>query len=124
MSKKKGLTHEQRLIKALEQLPNPIEDKRHGVLIRFENDWARSNERRFEHIALSRHGLTINDITRIPRYIKTAVLRKDIERKETFNLFVKRNSYNEEYIKISLTIKESNSHEAIVKTIYIVRNLK
>lgn len=124
MSKKKGLTHEQKIIDALEKLPNPIEDKRHDIFIRFKNNKARSNETRFEHIALSRHELRPNDVKRIPKRIKIAIFKKDSGRTGTFNVYIKRNNYNEEYIKISVQIEPNNPHEAVVKTIFITKNVK
>ena len=47
MSKTKGLSYEEKLIDALSKLPNPLEDKRHGIVIVFENDRARSNQREY-----------------------------------------------------------------------------
>ena len=58
MTKKKGikgLTHEQRLIKALNELPNPIIDSKHRIKIYVEDNRERSNESRFEHIIKDRH---------------------------------------------------------------------
>ena len=124
MPKKKRLTHEQKLINTLRKIPNPIEDKRHGIFIRFVDNKIRSNETRFEHIVLARHELKPNDFKRIVTHIKTATFRQDSDRKETFNIYVKRNNYNDEYIKISLKIKKDNPREAIVKTIFITKNIK
>lgn len=124
MSKKNKLTHEQKLINALQKLPNPLEDKRHNILIRFVDDKVRSNETRFEHIVLARHELRPNDFKRIVTHIKNAKLKQDGERKGTFNIYIKRNGYNSEYIKISIQIESNNPHEAIVKTIFITKILK
>ena len=92
MAKRKGLSYEEKLINSLKKLPNPLEDKRHNLKIYFNDDRARSNQSRFEHIIDDRHGLLASDIERIPRYIKQSKLKKDSERKNTFNLFIKRNS--------------------------------
>ena len=124
MAKRKGLTYEEKLIKALKELPNPIEDKRHGIVIVFENNRARSNQSRFEHIALYRHELQPSDIKHIPTGIKTSTFRKDKERSNTYNLYIRRNSYSDDYIKISLEIDYPKTNEGIVKTIYIIKNLK
>ena len=102
MAKRKGLSYEEKITNALKKLPNPLEDKRHNLKIYFNDDRARSNQSRFEHIVDDRHGLLTSDIEKIPRYIKTSKLKKDPERKNTFNLFIKRNNANCEYIKISL----------------------
>ena len=124
MAKRKGLSYEEKLINALRKLPSPLEDKKHNLKIYFDDDRARSNESRFEHIVNQRHGLLASDIERIHRYINFSKLKKDRERKETFNLFIKRNSVTNEYIKISLKIDNNNPAEAIVKTIFITKIYK
>ena len=124
MSKKRELTYEEKIIKALNSLPNPIEDDKHRIKILFENNRARSNETRFEHIALQRHELLPSDIKQIKKGIKTSILRKDKERTDTFNLFIKRNNCSGEYIKVSLEVDFKKSNTAKVKTIYIVKNPK
>ena len=68
MAKRKGLSYEEKLINALRKLPSPLEDKRHNLKIYFDDDRARSNESRFEHIVNQRHGLRPSDIERISRY--------------------------------------------------------
>ena len=122
---KKRVTYEERIINAVKSLPNPLEDKRHSLFIYFVDDRARSNETRFTHIASKRHELTVYDIRRIPRQIKTCVFKKDKERKETFNLYIKRfNFIDDEYIKLSVAIEEKEPHRAVVKTIFITKNIK
>ena len=56
--------------------------------------------------------------------INQSKLKKDPERKETFNLFIKRNTYNDDYIKISLKYDENKERKAYVKTIFITRVYK
>lgn len=124
MTKRNGLTYEQKIINALEKLPSPIEDKRHGIVIIFENDRARSNQSRFEHIATSRHGLKPSDIKRIPRHIKSCIFKKDMERTNTYNIYIKRNNYDNAYIKISVEISVGEPRVAVVKTIFITKTLK
>ena len=53
--KKSNNYYDQNIIEALKKLPNPIEDKKHNLSIYVNNDQARSNESRFEHIAKSVH---------------------------------------------------------------------
>ena len=122
MAKKKGLSYEQKLINALKKLPNPLEDKKHNLLIFFDDDRARSNQSRFKHIAESRHGLRPSDIERIPRIINESRLKKDKRRTDTFNLYIKRNNYNDEYIQMALEIENINLKNAYVKTIFITKN--
>jgi len=124
MKKKKGLSKEERLVKALRELPNPLEDKKHRILIIFDDNRARSNQSRFDHITLERHRLEPNDIKRIPRKIKESEMEKDKERKDTYNLYIKRNNYSNEFIKISLKMDFKESNKAIVKTIFITNNYK
>ena len=124
MAKRNGLSYEQKLVKALKKLPNPLEDKRHNISIYFDDNRARSNQSRFEHIVSVRHGLKPSDIERIPRYIKTCIFKKEIRRSDTFNVYIKRNSYNDEYIKVSIEIKPNAPHVATVKTIFITENIK
>ena len=124
MAKKKGLSYEERMINALQKIPNPLEDKKHRILLFFEDNRARSNQSRFEHISLSRHDLYLGDIKRIIKHISESIMKKDLERKDTYNLYIKRNNYGNEYIKISLELNFYKSNEAIVKTIFITTNVK
>ena len=124
MAKRKGLSYEEKLINALRKLPSPLEDKRHNLKIYFDDDRARSNESRFEHIVNQRHGLRPCDIERISRYIKSCVFKKDLERVGTFNIYIKRNSVSKEYIKISVKIEPDEPDVALVKTIFITSVIK
>ena len=124
MTKRKGLSYEEKLIDALRKLPCPLLDKKHNLKIYFDDGRARSNESRFEHITNQRHGLLASDIERINRYINTSKLKKDHERKDTFNLYIKRNSFNNEYIKISLKMSSEELLVATVKTIFITKVYK
>ena len=121
MAKRKELSYEEKMISALNKLPIPLVDKRHCLNIYFKNDRARSNQSRFDHIIDQRHGLRPSDIERIGRYIGTSKLKKDHERKETYNLYIKRNSINNEYIKISLRVEDKEPNKAYVKTIFITK---
>ena len=124
MAKRKGLTYEQKLIDALEKLPNPLIDKRHNLKIYFIDNRARSNQSRFEHIVNQRHGLRPSDLERVARYIKKCIFKKDIERAETYNIYIRRKNYIEEYIKICVRIDPAKPEIAFVKTIYITRVVK
>lgn len=124
MAKTKGLSYEEKLIKALKELPSPLEDKRHNLKIYFDDNKARSNQSRFEHIVMRRHELLPSDIKRIPRYIIFCIFKRDPERTDTYNIYIKRNSYSDEYIKISVTINQREPSFALVKTIFITKVLK
>lgn len=124
MAKRKGVSYEEKMMSALNCVPFPLEDKRHNLFIYFINDRARSNETRFEHIIDISHELVPKDIMRIPKYIKKAKMKKDKERTKTFNLYIPRNNYSGEYIKISVQIEPSKPNKAIVKTIFITDEIK
>ena len=124
MAKKKGLSYEEKMIKALGCIPYPLEDKRHNIFIYLIDNAARSNETRFEHIINKRHELMPSDIKKIPRFIKTALFKIDSERKDTYNYYLLRNHSTNEYIKISVKIEPKEPHKAIVKTIYITKTIK
>ena len=121
---KKRLTHDQQLTNALRQLPNPLIDKKHRIVIYSIDDRARSNQSRFEHIIEARHGLEPGDIKRIPEKINKSILKQDPDRTDTYNLFIKRNTYSDEYIQISLLLDFRESNKAFIKTIFITNNLK
>ena len=124
MVKKKGISHEQRIINVLNTLPEIIEDKKHRIKVMFADEHARSNESRFEHISLKRHELKPSDIKRIKREISNSVLLQEKGRTKTFNLYIKRNGYSNEYIKISLILDFRESNVAKVKTIFITKIIK
>lgn len=124
MAKKSGVTYEQKLIAALKKLPNPLIDVKHNIKIYFKDNRARSNQSRFDHIVDPRHGLRPSDIERIPRYLKTGIFRRDLERKRTYNIYLRRNNTREEYIKIVVEMKRHELNIAIVKTIYISKVVK
>ena len=124
MGKKNKLTYEQKMLKELVCLPNPIEDKRHNIFIYIVDDNARSNESRFEHIIEKRHELLPSDIKRIPHDIKKAIFKVDKERKDTYSYYIKRSRISDEYIKISIKIDPNSPKVAFIKTIFIIKNIK
>ncbi|MBO7573227.1 MAG: hypothetical protein J6T25_00315 [Bacilli bacterium] len=89
-----------------------------------ENDRARSNESRIEHIINSRHDLKPSDIKRIPKKIEKAIFKKDKERKDTYNFYIERNNYQKQFIKISVKIEFDKSNKATIKTIFITDSIK
>lgn len=124
MTKKKSLSYKGKITRAISRLPCPLFDKKHGIIIYFVDNRARSNESRYEHIGSPRHNLQPRDIERIAAKINDSELRQDKERSNTYNLYISRNNYNKEYIKISLDIDFNISNEATVKTIFITKNKK
>lgn len=124
MAKRKGLSYEQKMLNALKKLPSPLIDNKHRLKIHFIDDRARSNQGRFDHIIVFRHGLTQSNIERIIEKINNSILKKDPERTDTYNLYIKRNNVGNKYIKMSLYIDFNKSNDAFVKTIFITTNLK
>ena len=124
MAKKKESTYEEKMIAALNSFPSPLVDKKHGIVIVLENDRARSNESRIEHIINSRHDLKPSDIKRIPKKIEKAIFKKDKERKDTYNFYIERNNYQKQFIKISVKIEFDKSNKATIKTIFITDSIK
>ena len=124
MANKKYQTYAEKMEEALKQLPKPIVDKRHNIFIYLENDRARTNQTRVQHIIDARHDLCPRDILNIPRKIKKCIFKKDTERNDTYNVYIKRANNSDEYIKISLKIKEESPRRASIKTIFITKNIK
>ena len=52
------------------------------------------------------------------------MLKKDKERNNTYNLYISRNNYRTEFIKISIELDFKKSNVAVVKTIFITKNVK
>lgn len=124
MAKRKGISYEEKLINALKKLPNPIEDTKHGLFLYFIDNRARSNESRFEHFFKASHMLLPRDIEHIPSGIKKAKLRKDKNRKRTFEYTFERKGNKKEFVKICIQIDKEDSRIAIVKTIFVSKNDK
>lgn len=124
MAKIKYLTYEESLTNALKKMPQPLIDKKHNLKIYLNNDRARSNQSRFEHIVDDRHGIKVRDIERIPRHLKKCIFKKDLERTETYNIYIRRSSISDQYIKISVKIDPREPNVAIIKTIFITKIIK
>ena len=125
MAKKKNLKYDQNLIEALKQLPSEIEDKRHGFVIEFKDDRARSNETRFEHIAKKSHELKVRDIKAIPEGIRNYVkFVKSNEIKNTYYYFINRKGEDRGFIEVAILLGEDNPKKARIKTIFVAHRLK
>lgn len=127
MAKKKRLSHDQRIINALEKIQSPIFDKRHNLSIYFINDRVRSNETRFEHISKTSHELQVHDLERIPRQLNNikTTFKPDKKHKDTVNYYIQRFGYTDLiFIKMSVLVDEHNPKMGKVKTIFITDNKK
>ena len=72
MAKKKKLTHDQKIIRALEKIKTPIVDKLRNLSIYFKVQ-SRSNESGLEHIAKNYHSLDLSDIELLEECIKNLI---------------------------------------------------
>ena len=126
MSKKKAnIYYDRNIIEALKKLPSPIEDKKHNLSIYVNNDQARSNESRFEHIAKSAHELKVKDIESIPEGIlKYERFRKSTSLKDTYYYFIKRKNNMRGYIQLAVKLFEGDVKKAYIKTIFITYSTK
>lgn len=124
MTKRKGPSYETKMMNALNNLPNPLEDLKHNLVLYFPNNRARSNETRFEHYIKFSHKLLPSDIKYIPEGIKKAKLKKDKLRKWTYEYTFIRKCNKNEYIKICIQFEKDDAHVAKVKTIFVSKKVK
>lgn len=125
MGKKKAYDIDDKLLEYIKSVKSPLLDKRHNITIYLDDNRARSNQSRFEHIVRKDHRLSINDLKRLfSEYNCTSKFRKDKKHKHTYCYYVKRNHSSNEYIKMCIYIDDEAKRIAKVKTIFITRNLK
>ena len=123
--KSRRTNYDPKIIEELKKLPNPIHDKKYNWHIYFMNDRARSNQTRFEHIAMRHHGLTVKDIKSIPEALATLhSLKAERGRKETLNYYLPRKGTKKKYIKICVKVFDWKTRSVQVKTIVITDKLK
>ena len=72
MAKKNRLTHNQKIVKALEKVKTPLVDKLRNLSIYFKAR-SRSNETGLEHVAKNYHGLDPSDIEFLEDCIKNPI---------------------------------------------------
>ena len=122
--RKPQIYNPERLIEALNKLPNPLYDKKHDLKIYIEGR-ARSNQTRIEHIVEYGHDLKVRDIESLQKGINNYIdFRKDSEHKLTFNYYIKRKGQDKGLIKVSIRISEVDHKKAWVKTIFIAYRVK
>ena len=121
MAKKKNEKfYDQKLIDALKKIPSPIWDKKHKIFIYLNNDQARSNESRFEHIAKKNHELKVRDIESIPDGINGYVyFTKSKGIKDTYYYYIKRKGNDKGFIQVAILVDIKDKSRAYVKTIFI-----
>ena len=125
MAKKRTRIYDPNIIEALRKLPFPLRDTKRNLLICLDNERARSNQNRLEHIAKAAHGLTLRDIESIPEAIAgKSRLKKDKRRKNAFNYFFQRKGDPERLIQIAVRIDPREPNVAKIKTIFITNHSK
>lgn len=125
MARKKKTVYDNNLIEALKKLPFSIYDKRHNLTIYLDDDRARSNQSRFEHISNSYHKLTVKDIESIPEGIKAkSKLKKDPIRKNTYNYYFIRRGDLKHFIKVSVETDDKDKQKVKIRTIYVTSTIK
>ena len=101
MSKKQKLTHDQKIIKALEKIKTPIVDELRNLSIYFKAE-ARSNETGIEHIAKNYHSLNPSDVELLEECIKNPSEHiKDRNRTRTYYYYHIRKHDKSHYIQIA-----------------------
>ena len=125
MARKSSEKYDSRIIEALQKLPKQIEDKRHGFVIEVEDDRARSNETRFQHIAKKEHLLKARDIEAIPEGIKNYIkFSKSNELKDTYYYYIKRKFGDKGFIQVAVITKNKDKKKAYIKTAFITYRIK
>ena len=105
MSKKRKLTHDLKIVEALNKVKIPIRDEARCLDIYFK-DVSRSNESGKEHIAKGYHDLTVKDIERINQIISDPFYHsKDKRYTRTYCYYGKR-KVDRNYIKLLSKLKK------------------
>lgn len=113
------------LIEEIKKWPNPMHDKKHGYDLYVNDDRARSNETRIDHITEYGHDLKARDLRLVPEGIKKYFdYKKDPVYKNTFNYYLNRKGKDKGFIKVSIRISDDNPKRAWIKTIYITYVIK
>jgi len=124
MSKKKKLTHDQKIIKACEKVRTPLVDKLRNLSIFFKNQ-ARSNESGIEHVAKSYHGLDPSDIELLEDCIKNPKEHvKDKRYLNTYCYYHSRKHDKNHLIKVVVKIRDENKRIGYISSIFITKKIK
>ena len=124
MSKKKTLTHDEKIIKALEKVKTPIIDDLRNIFIYFKAQ-SRSNETGFEHVAKNYHGLDPSDIELLEDCIKNPLVRiKDKRYPRTYCYYHRRKNDKNNYIKVVIKVEKRNPKIGYISSIFITSRIK
>ena len=123
MSKKQKLTHDQKIVKALEKIKTPIIDKLRNISIYFKVQ-SRSNESGLEHIAKKYHGLDSSDIELLEDCIKNPIEHtKDRRYPKTYCYYHARKHDKNHYIKVIVKV-ENDLKTGYISSIFITSKIK
>ena len=123
MSKKKRLTHDQKIIKALEKIKTPIIDKARNLSIYFKMQ-SRSNESGLGHIAKNYHGLDSSDIELLEECIKNPKEHiKDKRYPKTYCYYHSRKHEKNHCIKVAVKV-ENDLRTGYISSIFITSKIK
>jgi hypothetical protein len=120
---KKRLTHDQKIVKALEKVKTPILDEHRNLSIYFK-ERSRSNETGIEHVAKNYHGLDPSDIELLVDSIKKPMVHvKDRRYPRTYCYYHARKSDKNHYIKVVVKV-ENNLKTGYISSIFITSRIK
>ena len=123
MAKKKRLTHDQKVIKALEKIKTPIVDELRNLSIFFKAR-SRSNETGMEHVAKNYHGLDPSDVELLEDCIKDPIEHiKDRRYPKTYCYYHARKHDKNHYIKVVVKV-ENDLKTGYISSIFITSKIK
>lgn len=123
MAKKNRLTHDQKIVKALEKVKTPLVDKLRNLFIYFKAR-SRSNETGLEHVAKNYHGLDPSDIELLEDCIKNPIEHvKDRRYPKTYCYYHARKHDKNHYIKVVVKV-ENDSKTGYISSIFITSKIK
>ena len=124
MAKKIKLTHDQKIIKALENIKTPIIDKLRNLSIYFKAE-ARSNESGIEHIAKNYHSLDPSDIELLEDCINNPLEHiKDRRCTRTYCYYHNRKHDKNHYIKVVVKVAKHDPRIGYISTIFITSKIR
>ena len=124
MAKKIKLTHDQKIIKALEKIKTPIIDKIRNLSIYFKAE-ARSNESGIEHIAKNYHSLAPSDIELLEDCINNPLEHiKDRRCTRTYCYYHNRKHDKNHYIKVVVKVAKHDPRIGYISTIFITSKIR
>ena len=123
MAKRKRLTHDQKIVNALEKVKTPIVDKLRNLSIFFKTR-SRSNETGLEHVAKNYHGLNPSDIELLKDCIKNPLVHtKDRRYPKTYCYYHARKHDKSHYIKVIVKV-ENDQKTGYISSIFVASKIK